>query len=59
MQELIYRLHIPSHLDPRLVRGLDYYCRTTFEVSAGHLGAQDAVAGGGRYDGLHSAVGGA
>jgi len=58
VQELISRLHIPSHLDPRLVRGLDYYCRTTFEVSAGHLGAQDAVAGGGRYDGLLQLLGG-
>jgi histidyl-tRNA synthetase len=37
---------------PRLVRGLDYYVRTTFEVLTGDLGAQNAVAGGGRYDGL-------
>jgi histidyl-tRNA synthetase len=37
---------------PRLVRGLDYYVRTTFEVLTGELGAQNAVAGGGRYDGL-------
>jgi histidyl-tRNA synthetase len=37
---------------------LDYYCRTTFEVSAVHLGAQDAVAGGGRYDGLLKTLGG-
>jgi len=40
------------------VRGLDYYTRTTFEVLAGALGAQDAVAGGGRYDGLVEALGG-
>lgn len=39
-------------VNPRLVRGLDYYVRTTFEVLAGELGAQNAVAGGGRYDGL-------
>jgi len=39
-------------VDPRLVRGLDYYTRTTFEVQTGALGAQNAVAGGGRYDGL-------
>jgi histidyl-tRNA synthetase len=39
-------------VDPRLVRGLDYYVRTTFEVLAPELGAQNAVAGGGRYDGL-------
>jgi len=45
-------------IDKRLVRGLDYYTRTTFEVHAGGLGAQSAVAGGGRYDGLISTLGG-
>jgi len=49
---------IPYETDHRLVRGLDYYTRTTFEVLAGALGAQDAVAGGGRYDGLVKALGG-
>ncbi|VEN74963.1 Histidine--tRNA ligase [Candidatus Desulfarcum epimagneticum] len=44
--------------DKKLVRGLDYYTRTTFEVHAGSLGAQNAVAGGGRYDGLIRALGG-
>jgi histidyl-tRNA synthetase len=39
-------------LNPRLVRGLDYYIRTTFEITSGRLGAQNTVAGGGRYDGL-------
>ncbi len=39
-------------LNPRLVRGLDYYQRTAFEVTSGDIGAQTAVAGGGRYDGL-------
>jgi histidyl-tRNA synthetase len=58
VQELIASLVIPVQLDPRLVRGLDYYCRTTFEVSASHLGSQDAVAGGGRYDGLIKELGG-
>jgi histidyl-tRNA synthetase len=43
---------------PRLVRGLDYYVRTTFEVKTTQLGAQDAVAGGGRYDGLIERLGG-
>ncbi len=43
---------------PRLVRGLDYYVRTTFEVKTQELGAQDAVAGGGRYDGLIEQLGG-
>lgn len=43
---------------PRLVRGLDYYVRTTFEVLTNELGAQNAVAGGGRYDGLIERLGG-
>ena len=42
---------------PRLVRGLDYYMRTTFEITHGALGAQNAVLGGGRYDGLAEALG--
>jgi len=41
---------------PRLVRGLDYYMRTTFEVAHGNLGAQNSVLGGGRYDGLAEAI---
>ena len=45
-------------VDPRLVRGLDYYVRTTFELKTKDLGAQDAVAGGGRYDGLIKELGG-
>jgi histidyl-tRNA synthetase len=44
--------------EPRLVRGLDYYTRTAFEVVAAGLGAQDAVAGGGRYNGLTRELGG-
>lgn len=44
--------------DPRLVRGLDYYTRTTFELVHDGLGAQSAVGGGGRYDGLSEALGG-
>lgn len=52
------RLDIAYTVDPRLVRGLDYYTRTTFEVQTGSLGAQNAVAGGGRYDGLVAALGG-
>ena len=40
------------------MRGLDYYCRTTFEVVSGNIGAQTAVAGGGRYDGLTAQLGG-
>ena len=45
-------------LNSRLVRGLDYYNRTTFEIQTEHLGAQNAVAGGGRYDGLIKLLGG-
>ena len=51
-------LDIPFSLNPYLVRGLDYYTRTAFEVKTGELGAQDAIAGGGRYDNLSSALGG-
>jgi histidyl-tRNA synthetase len=49
---------IPFTLRPRLVRGLDYYTRTTFEIVHGALGAQDALLGGGRYDGLSEMLGG-
>ncbi len=45
-------------LNPRLVRGLDYYVRTTFEIVSGHIGSQSSVAGGGRYDGLVASLGG-
>ena len=49
---------VEFQLEPRLVRGLDYYQRTTFEFICGDLGAQNAVAGGGRYDGLIGELGG-
>ena len=57
---------VRAHLDdrgiayvvrPRMVRGLDYYMRTTFEIVHGALGAQNSVLGGGRYDGLAEALG--
>lgn len=48
---------IPFEVRPRLVRGLDYYMRTTFEVTHGDLGAQNSVLGGGRYDGLAESLG--
>lgn len=51
-------VEIQYELDPRLVRGLDYYTRTAFEFVAGDLGAQNAVGGGGRYDGLAEVLGG-
>lgn len=52
------QLEIPYSLNSRLVRGLDYYNRTAFEVVSTNLGAQDAVAAGGRYDGLVKTLGG-
>ena len=48
---------IAYHVKPRMVRGLDYYRRTTFEIVHGALGAQNSVLGGGRYDGLAEALG--
>ncbi|MBA0914396.1 MAG: histidine--tRNA ligase [Nitrospira sp.] len=49
---------VPYKLNPRLVRGLDYYCLTSFEITSTHLGAQNAVGAGGRYDGLVETLGG-
>jgi histidyl-tRNA synthetase len=54
----LYAAGVPYILNPRLVRGLDYYTRTTFEFTHGGLGAQNALLGGGRYDGLSEAIGG-
>lgn len=51
-------LRIPFETNPAIVRGLDYYTRTAFEISATGLGSQNAVAGGGRYDGLAKELGG-
>jgi len=52
-------LGIPFALNPRLVRGLDYYSHTAFEITSSQLGAQATVCGGGRYDGLVQQLGGA
>jgi histidyl-tRNA synthetase len=52
------RLDFPYRLDKRLVRGLDYYTKTAYEILSGDLGAQNAVCGGGRYDNLAEAIGG-
>jgi histidyl-tRNA synthetase len=49
---------VPYRVDPTLVRGLDYYTRTVFEFSCDRLGAQSALGGGGRYDGLIAELGG-
>ena len=56
--ELLDRFNLAYEVRPKLVRGLDYYTRTAFEVAAVGLGAQDAVAGGGRYNGLAKELGG-
>lgn len=52
------RLGVPYQLNPRLVRGLDYYTKTTFEFVHDGLGAQSGIGGGGRYDGLMRQLGG-
>jgi histidyl-tRNA synthetase len=57
VQQPLCDLGIEYTVQPRLVRGLDYYMRTTFEVVHGSLGAQNSVLGGGRYDGLAEALG--
>jgi len=57
--ELLATLQIPCVRDSRLVRGLDYYTGTLFELTTTALGAQDAVLGGGRYDNLVAELGGA
>ena len=58
VQQLLSDLEIRYQLNPRLVRGLDYYTHTAFEVISDDLGAQATVCGGGRYDGLVAELGG-
>ena len=58
VQEALTALAIPFVLNPRLVRGLDYYSHTAFEITSSQLGAQATVCGGGRYDGLVQQLGG-
>jgi histidyl-tRNA synthetase len=59
VKEFLGAANVPFVVNPRMVRGLDYYTRTAFEVTAGGLGAQSTVVAGGRYDGLVEAMGGA
>jgi histidyl-tRNA synthetase len=59
VRELLDDVDIAYTLDPTLVRGLDYYVRTLFEFTSDALGAQSALGGGGRYDGLIAQLGGA
>jgi histidyl-tRNA synthetase len=58
VQEILKAVEVPFTLNDRLVRGLDYYTRTAFEFTHGALGAQNAILGGGRYDGLSESLGG-
>jgi len=58
VRALLARLNVPFDDAPRLVRGLDYYMRTTYEFDHALLGAQSGIGGGGRYDGLAEDIGG-
>jgi histidyl-tRNA synthetase len=58
VKESLNELNIPFEVDPYLVRGLDYYTRTTFEIVSGKVGSQNALCGGGRYDLLVEEFGG-
>jgi histidyl-tRNA synthetase len=58
VQQILTKVGVRFSLNDRLVRGLDYYTRTAFEFTHGALGAQNAILGGGRYDGLSEALGG-
>ena len=58
VKAVLRALEIPFSLNPRLVRGLDYYSHTAFEITSTQLGAQATVCGGGRYDGLVGQLGG-
>src|SRR5499427_7599660 len=58
VQAILDSVGVPFTINDRLVRGLDYYTRTAFEFTHGALGAQNAILGGGRYDGLSEALGG-
>ena len=57
VREFLEDRQITFEIRPRLVRGLDYYTRTTFEITHGSLGAQNSIVGGGRYDGLAESLG--
>ena len=58
VQEILKSVGVEFQINDRLVRGLDYYTRTAFEFTHGALGAQNAILGGGRYDGLSESLGG-
>jgi len=58
VKQALLSTQVPFEIDPRLVRGLDYYTHTTFEVISGSVGSQSALCGGGRYNGLAKELGG-
>ena len=58
VKEYLTKLNIPFSVEPALVRGLDYYTKTTFEILSGKVGSQSALCGGGRYDLLIEQLGG-
>ncbi|GAB6282120.1 MAG: histidine--tRNA ligase [Ignavibacterium sp.] len=58
VKNILNNLHIPYKVDTKLVRGLDYYTNTTFEIVSGKVGSQNALCGGGRYDNLIEILGG-
>ncbi|MCF8241716.1 MAG: histidine--tRNA ligase [Melioribacteraceae bacterium] len=58
VKQILLHAQIPFEIDPKLVRGLDYYTHTTFEILSGSVGSQSALCGGGRYDGLSEQLGG-
>jgi histidyl-tRNA synthetase len=58
VQELLRAAEVPFRVNPNLVRGFDYYTETLWEVTAGGLGSQNAIGGGGRYDNLVEQLGG-
>jgi histidyl-tRNA synthetase len=58
LQDYLAAMEIPYEVDHRLVRGLDYYSRTVFEIQPAEAGAQSTICGGGRYDGLMEQLGG-
>lgn len=58
VKEFLTKINVPFEVDPTLVRGLDYYTKTTFEILSGKVGSQSALVGGGRYDLLVEQLGG-
>lgn len=58
VQKALHLLNIPYKINPLLVRGLDYYNKTVFEITSENLGSQNSICGGGRYDGLLKSLGG-